>query len=580
MVNQKNIIVIVLGCLFFGGVIGWMIRGNDGAETHEHIAEDGTVYTCSMHPQIRQNEPGQCPICGMALTPLSQGASGGDPYIFEMTAEAAALSNVMTTRVKSGNAENQIRLTGKIKADEQRIYNLAANYSGRIDQLYVNFTGQEIKKGQKLATIYSPDLVNAQKELLETAKMKASNPLLYEAAKEKLRLWKMSDAQISAMEQKNEVQTQFDIFSEASGVVVSRNISMGDFVNRGTVLFEIVDLSSVWVLLDAYESDLAAIKVGDNVIFTLQAIPGREFPAKVTYIDPMLNPNTRTLSIRAEAKNTGMLLKPEMFVNGLIKTSGVETMGGLIVPKSAILWTGKRSVVYIQKGNKEAPAFEMREVTLGPRAGESYLIAAGLEEGEEVVTNGVFSIDAAAQLGGNYSMMGKPVSKTIQVPEAFKNQLGEVLKTYILLKDVLIQSDPRATQTQADKFLTNLLKVEMSLLEKNAHDVWMPLFGGLKTNLENLKKSDDLATQRIFFQKISDGMIESVDYFGVTEASVYKQYCPMADNDKGAYWLSLEKEIKNPYFGAAMLTCGEVKGEYKAEMDWAKPKNVAPIHLH
>lgn len=580
MLKQRNIIVIILGCLFIGGVIGWMIRGNGDAETHEHIAEDGTVYTCSMHPQIRQNEPGQCPICGMALTPLSQGPSGGDPYIFEMTAEAAALSNVMTTRVKSGKAENKIRLTGKIKVDEKRIFNLTANYSGRIDQLYVNFTGQEIKKGQKLATIYSPDLVNAQKELLETAKMKAANPALYEAAKEKLRLWKMSEAQISEMEQKNEVQTQFDIFSEVSGVVVSRNISMGDFVNRGSVLFEVVDLSSVWVLLDAYESDLSGIRVGDQVSFTLQAVPGREFEAKVSYIDPMLNPDTRALSIRAEAKNPGMLLKPEMFVNGLIKTSGVETVGGLTVPKSAILWTGKRSVVYVQKGNKEAPAFEMREVTLGPRAGESYLIAAGLEEGEEVVTNGVFSIDAAAQLIGNYSMMGKPVSKTMEAPEAFKNQLAAVLNAYILLKDALIQSDPKETQNQADKTLSNLLLVEMSLLEENAHDVWMPLYGGLKTNLENLKKSDDLATQRTLFQKTSEGMIESVDHFGVTQVVVYKQYCPMADNDKGAYWLSLEKEIRNPYFGEAMMTCGEVKGEYLAGESASKAQKVNPVHRH
>jgi Cu(I)/Ag(I) efflux system membrane fusion protein len=294
----------------------------------------------------------------------------------------------------------------------------------------------------------------------------------------------------------------------------------------------------------------------------------------------MLNPSTRTLSIRAEAKNPGMLLKPEMFVNGLIKTSGVGTMGGLMVPKSAILWTGKRSVVYIQKGNKEAPAFEMREVTLGPRAGESYLIAAGLEEGEEVVTNGVFSIDAAAQLGGNYSMMGKPVSKIIQVPEAFKNQFAEVLTSYILLKDALIQSDPKATQAQSGKFLTNLLQVEMSLLEKNAHDVWMPLYGGLKTNLENLKKSDDLATQRTLFQKTSEGMIESVDHFGVTQVVVYKQYCPMADNDKGAYWLSLEKEIRNPYFGEAMMTCGEVKGEYLAGESASKAQKVNPVHRH
>lgn len=260
MKNKRNIIIIIIGCLFFGAVAGWLIRGG-GEEhpdhEHTHIDENGVEYTCSMHPQIRQNEPGQCPLCGMALTPVSNKKGGeSSPFVLEITPEAVALSNVQTTRVKPGTGSGKLTLTGKIQANEQRVKSLTANYAGRVDQLYINFTGQEVQRGQKLATLYSPELVNAQKELLETAKIKDRQPALYQATKEKLRLWKISEEQIAAIESSGEVQTQFDIFADVAGVVTARNIAVGDFVSRGSSLFEIVDLSNVWVMLDAYESDL------------------------------------------------------------------------------------------------------------------------------------------------------------------------------------------------------------------------------------------------------------------------------------------------------------------------------------
>lgn len=543
-----------------------MIRGG-GEEhpdhEHTHIDENGVEYTCSMHPQIRQNEPGQCPLCGMALTPVNNKKGGeSSPFILEMTPEAVALSNVQITRVKSGSGSGKLSLTGKIQPNEQRTKSLTANYAGRVDQLYVNFTGQEVRRGEKLATLYSPELVNAQKELLETAKIKERQPALYQASKEKLRLWKISEEQIAAIETSGNVQTQFDVYADVAGVVMGRNIAVGDFVNRGTPLFEIVDLSTVWVILDAYESDLGAIKKGDDLDFQVSAYPGRAFKAKITYIDPVLNPDTRTVGVRAEAVNRNFELKPEMFVSADIATSQAAA-SGLMIPKTAILWTGPRSVVYVQKGNREAPAFEMREIEIGARVGDDYLVLSGLEEGEQVVSNGVFAIDAAAQLSGNYSMMTRPEVKTLEVSEAFRKQLTAFVQSYLPIKDALVKTDARETQAATNPAKTSLEKIDMKLLDTKAHDIWMDLLRPIKNSLDKIAQTTDVEEQRKHFENLSDNLIEAVEYFGVVENTIYRQYCPMAFKDQGAYWLSSEKEIRNPYFGDMMLTCGEVKETYQ-----------------
>lgn len=584
MDNKKNLTIVILGCLFFGGLAGWLIRGTGDHPDHEHfhVAEDGTIYTCSMHPQIRQNEPGQCPLCGMALTPVSNISSNNSPFVLEMTPEAMALSNVQLTRVKSGAGSGKLSLTGKIQVNEQRVKSLTANYSGRVDRLFVNFTGQEVRRGEKLATLYSPDLVNAQKELLETAKIKDRQPALYQASKEKMKLWKISDEQIARIENSGQVQTQFDVYADVAGVVIARNVAVGDFVNRGTALFEIVDLSSVWVILDAYESDLGAIRKGDDLNFQVSSYPGREFKAKVSYIDPVLNPDTRTVGIRAEAVNRNFELKPEMFVSASIATSQ-SSQSGLMIPKTAILWTGPRSVVYVQVGTKESPAFEMREIELGPRVGDDYLVLSGVEEGEQVVSNGVFAVDAAAQLSGNYSMMLRPEVKSLEVPEAFKTQLTAFMKTYFPIKNALVKSDAKETQKTIDPAKVSLAKVDMKLLGGKAHDIWMDLLKPMQGSLDKIAQTSDVEEQRKHFETLSDNLIEAVEYFGVVENTIYRQYCPMAFRDKGAYWLSAEKEIRNPYFGDKMLTCGEVKGTYqpgKRVTSTSKEQKVAAGHNH
>ncbi|MBT0810767.1 efflux RND transporter periplasmic adaptor subunit [Litoribacter ruber] len=583
-INRKQILIIALGCLFFGAIIGWSLSpsGNDH-EGHAHSGDAVSEYTCSMHPQIRQEGPGQCPLCGMDLTPVaSRNGGASDPMVFEMTPEAVALANVAVVRVTEGGTAQQVRLSGKIQPDEQQVNSIAADFSGRIDKLYVSFTGQEVKRGERLASVYSPDLINAQKELLEASRMKERQPMLYEAAREKLRLWRVSDKQIEEIEAQGEVNSTFEIYANASGYVTARNIAVGDFISRGTVLFEIVDLSRVWVMLDAYESDLGWLSKGNQLTFTVNAIPGKEFKGTVNYIDPIINPETRTVSVRAEVSNPGQQLKPEMFVNATVH-GGQQAQGEstLMIPRSSVLWTGKRSVVYVQRGTADAPAFEMVEVQLGSRVGDQYQVLSGVSSGDKIVSNGVFAIDAAAQLSGNYSMMGRPEAKTLEVPDAFRKQIGALVNSYLELKDALVETEPDAAAKSSLRVTQALGAVDMKLLDEKAHNIYMPLHKSMQTSSQSIAERNDVELQREAFEILSEHLIETVEYFGIEQDKLYKQFCPMAFDDQGAFWLSAESEIKNPYYGDMMLSCGEVKKTYeKGKLNYADKKAASAEAQH
>lgn len=554
--------------LAFGLFLGWWIFGSSGEEYHQHseTVTEETIWTCSMHPQIRQNEPGKCPICGMDLIPLSNNNQGvQNNFTYSMSPEAAALANVQTKKVTYNIPEYEIRLTGKVFPDERKLVSITADFSGRIEKLFVDFTGQTVQKDEKLGTIYSPELVSAQKELLEAAKNKERNPSIYSAVKEKLRLWKMTEKQISDIESAGEVFTELDIYADVSGIVTKRNISTGDYVNKGDIFFEIADLSSVWIMLDAYENDLPWINLGSKVNFNVASLPGKEFSSTVTFVDPLINLQTRTASVRTETGNPGLLLKPGMFVNAILKsTSSNLTMSrnsgskSLMIPKTSVLWTGIRSVVYVKVPKAESPSFEMREVILGPQAGNYYIVEKGLTEGEEIVVNGVFAVDAAAQLSGKHSMMNQPESKRFEVNNTFKTQLTDVVINYFLLKNAFVESDAGKVKNEAQKVNRSLKNVNMSLLEDDPHHQWMEIENTVSSSLSSVIETNDIEEQRKHFEIISEELINAAELFGVNIDWVYVQFCPMAFDDKGAYWLSESEEIRNPYFGDMMLTCGEV----------------------
>ncbi len=406
--------------ILVGFFLGWIVFHSPErtVETlaHDHASETGKpqIWTCSMHPQIKLDHPGKCPICGMELIPLVQsgGASDSDTLAIHFTKEAAALANVSTTIVTSQAPVKEVRLFGKVQVDERLQQSQVAHIGGRIEKLLVNFTGESVKKGQLLALIYSPDMITAQQELLEAAKSKETQPEIYAAASEKLRQWKLSEAQIAQIEQSGKTKTEFEVYANTSGIVTGKRVSTGDYVSQGTVLFDVANLSNVWVQFDAYESDLPFLKEGNTIQFTFQALPGKDYFAKIRFIDPVIDPVNRVAKVRVELNNAGGNLKPEMFANGLVKANLNTYKDKLVIPRSAVLWTGKRSIVYVKGPATADLSFSMREIGLGPMLGNSYVVLDGLKEGEEIVTEGTFSVDAAAQLEGKPSMMNQEEVET------------------------------------------------------------------------------------------------------------------------------------------------------------------------
>jgi len=604
--------IIAAGILILGIILGNVFSGGSSETTHtdgehEFVQDPVTqLWTCSMHPQIKLEEPGNCPICGMELIPLVEEDSSSENIAdneIVMNEEAYQLANIQTTIVEKASASKEIRLLGRVKPDERRLYSQVSHIPGRIERLYVNFTGEKVYAGQKIVRIYSPELISAQKELFEAIKSKDIYPQLYTASRNKLKLWKLSDKQIDAIEATGNVQEQIDILSDHSGYVMSRNVELGDYIKAGGNLFDIANLNSIWVMFEAYEADIPWIHINDKVSFNIQAIPGKTFEGKITYVDPFVSSNTRVAKVRVEINNPGNKLLPEMYASGIIqaKMKGMENT--IVIPKSAVLWTGKRAVVYVKVPHENTISFVYREIELGQDMGQFYSVQDGLEEGEIVATNGVFRIDASAQLLGQKSMMnpeggvvntghnhgGAPMegdsnadgvdhskmdmsnttmeaetdhtdmNQRITTTNTFKNQLEQVFNAYIKLKDGFVGDDSSAASAAAKELLSAMKKVDMKqLTDHEAHNHWMTISKEVSGSASSISEISDIEEQRSHFKHLSAHLSKGVKLFGVNQ-KVYEQFCPMADNNNGAYWLSLDEAIKNPYLGAKMLTCGDNK---------------------
>ena len=557
--------IIYTGVLAIGLLLGWLLFGgaSEGKTKHNHGEEvtKNQQWTCSMHPQIMQQEPGDCPICGMDLIPAEIGAEGLSKDQFKLTKNAMALANIQTLKVGSENTNTtSFRISGKIVANEETNAVQVSYFEGRVERLYINTTGERIEKGKLLATIYSPELIKAQQELLTAVNLKESQPALYKAVRNKLRLWKLSEAQINAIEKSKKVKENFPVYATVSGIVSMKLVEQGDFVKQGQALLKVTNLNSVWANFDVYESDIANFTVGQELVIATNAYPNEVFKTKVAFIDPVLNTKTRTLAVRAVLQNKKQKFKPGMFVSANVFNENSINERIIKIPASAVLWTGKRSVVYL-KTDPDQPIFEMQEVVLGKRIEDSYEIKSGLKSGVELVVNGVFTVDASAQLAGKKSMMNHSNSNTevFKTPKQFKEALHKVYNQYILLKDALIASATEEAKKMAVQMHMSLEKVDMKLLhEKKAHENWMGLLKTLQSKSKAISITDDIKKQREAFKPLSNHLIMAVEVFGINETT-YKQFCPMADGDKGGYWLSKEAKVLNPYFGEMMLKCGSVK---------------------
>ena len=572
MKNNKIIIYVVL--LLTGVLVGWLLFGSSSNEeanhNHDEASQTNQMWTCSMHPQIMQSEPGDCPICGMDLIPAEAGADGLTADQFKLTPNAMALANIQTTVIDNGSIENGIiKLSGKIAENEEANAVQVSYFSGRIERLNISFTGEEVRKGQLLAAIYSPELYAAQQELITASSLKESQPALYKAVRNKLKLWKLSENQINQIETSGKVIENFPVYATVSGTVTEKLVEQGDYIKQGQPLLKIANLNTVWANFDVYENQIEQFKKGQEVKVITNAYPNKIFKGTVDFIDPVLNSKTRTVDLRVVLNNKEAIFKPGMFVSAEIESDKINSNEVITVPSSAVLWTGERSVVYI-KSNPNEPVFKLKEVTLGNKIGDNYKVLDGLSSGNEIVTNGTFTVDAAAQLQDKKSMMNQPVAKEMTVnddyskitrlesPKAFQQQLKQVYDNYINLKDALVEDNSEQATSDAKKIISSFRKINMELLTGEAHKQWMTLEGHIQSSANSISKSSEIKTQRDHFKQLSVHLIKAVQLFGVNE-KVYVEFCPMADNNNGAYWLSKEEQILNPYFGDTMLKCGEVK---------------------
>ncbi len=582
-------LLLVLG-LGLGLWLGWGSGSNptetpqdQNAHVHDEDTgnaeanENGTTWTCSMHPAVRSDEPGSCPICGMDLIPADETNEGTDEVTMVMTESAMALANVQTTPVRVEAPTREVQLPGRVAVDERRITTVSAHFDGRIRDLYVDFTGAPIRAGEAMATIYSPDLISAQRELLQALKHEERSPSTVASARRKLRLWELSEAEIQRIEDSGAVQERVNLTSPVSGVVLNRKVSREAYVQEGTVLFEVADLSAVWVLFEAYEEDLDWLRTGQSVAFTMRSNPGHQQEATITYIDPVVNPNTRTARVRAEVSNPGGRLKPNMLVHGTASVTGDAPKP--LVPASAVLWTGPRSILYVRVPNADTPRFEAREVTLGHRAGDHHVIEDGVEEGEAVVTHGAFRIDAEMQLADRRAMMNRPVGAgavpahdqgddtehdfprppdlTDETPEAFRARLTAILETYLQIHAALVDADEPAARDAMRTLDQELEAFDAADAPTEVRNAWDQDRREMRSHLAHLDALDDLKNVRQEFNTVSQVLAYSIQQFGV-DGPVYWQFCPMAFDEDGAYWLSRDETITNPYLPEDMLRCGEV----------------------
>lgn len=559
---------IYIGLLLAGLLLGWVLFGGNATNEHNHEHSTETkanqMWTCSMHPQIMKTEAGDCPICGMDLIPAEAGAEGLSANEFKLTENAMKLANIQTTIIGAADgSENTLELSGEIVANEKKNAVQVSYFSGRIEELFINFTGEQIKKGQKLASIYSPELFAAQQELLTAKSLKASQPQLYKAVRNKLKLWKLSEEQINSIEQTGKVVENFPVYATVSGTVSEKMVEVGQTVKAGQGLFKIADLNSLWAEFDVYENQISQIKTNQAIEIRTNALPGKVIATKISFIDPIVNGNTRTITMRADIRNSNAEFKPGMFVSGTLTLA--TTSETIMVPSSAVLWTGKRSLVYV-KTKANQPVFEMRTIQIGKKIGDAYEVISGLKSGEEIVSNGAFTVDAAAQLQGKKSMMNQTdetslkmgmSNERMKVSAKFRTQLKSVFDAYINLKDALIKGDFKTANQYSKAMSTNLSKVDMKLLKGDAHNDWMTISKSLTRFTRQFENASEIKGQRSVFKPLSEQFILAIEKYGINQ-EVYAQFCPMADNDKGGYWLSVEDKILNPYFGDQMLGCGEV----------------------
>ncbi|MCR9161705.1 MAG: efflux RND transporter periplasmic adaptor subunit [Nannocystaceae bacterium] len=577
----RTLRVLLVGAVLGGlAVVLWGSPQADPTHPHAEAPSAGAeVWTCSMHPQIRQPEPGPCPICGMDLIPVGDAGGALPPNRVSLSDRARALAKLRTTTVRrQPGVAADLKLLGRLEANEATLKTVTSWIDGRIDTLHVKETGKRVRSGQSIATLYSPEVYAAHQDLLvskrQLARMASSSPLsrvsaeaAYDAARERLTLLGLPQREIDRLEKAKSPTRAVTIRSPFSGTVIERLATEGSYVDTGTALYRIANLRTLWVQLDAYESDLSRIAIGQDVQVEVEAVPDALFEGTVTFIDPVLDRTRRTARVRVQLDNDEGLLRPGMFAEATVATKQPEgTPQPLVVPSTAPLFTGRRAVVYVESDDGDRPVYEARTVRLGPRLGSVYPVVAGLAQGERVVTAGAFALDADLQIRGGRSMMtstddldaGAGEQRIALTPEQ-RAPLAPVLRAYLRAQVALAADELEAAQEAAETFSDLAAGVSWNATA-DAAAAWAPLGSRLREHAQRVGAAETLEQARAGFEPLSNAMIGLLGRFGnPLDTDVHLAHCPMAARNEGALWLQATDEVDNPYFGASMPGCGDIR---------------------
>ena len=569
MTSRKTMIFFAAGLVIAFG-LGFLLRGGGHGAADPHAGHDPaageaataepTVWTCSMHPQFQLPEPGECPICFMDLIPLEEDAGEGlGPRDLEISEAAAALAEIATAPVERQFVPRQLVLVGEVTADETRQQVITARVPGRIEVLHVDYTGAVVRAGDPLADVYSPELFRARAELLAARRAaERGDPGAREnlrSVRERLRLWDLDPDRVAAAGGE-----RITVTAPQGGTVIRRDATEGAYVSTGQALLTIADLDRVWVELEAFERDLPWLAAGQTVTFGVTALPGEEFRGEIAFVDPVLDPRTRTVRVRLEVDNPAGQLRPGMLVRGRVDAElaadGRPRAGRphaeppLVIPATAPLLTGERAVVYVRGESSDRPRFQGRVVTLGPRAGDWFLVREGLDAGEEVVVHGAFKLDSALQIQARPSMMlPEEVEPQPQAPvldPCFEELAPRIVAAYLDLQ-VALAGDDAAAASAAAAAMPDAFAGEcedgLAWLREAVDAV--------------IAASGDMAGMREAFEPLSDQLWLAVSQAGWDgEQPLRRFHCPMAFDNQGAYWLQQDPTTANPYYGAMMLRCG------------------------
>lgn len=367
--------------------------------TDETNNKTNGYWTCTMHPQVHKDGPGACPICNMDLIKkvvddMTDDSDKSDMEgIITLSTDKLVLANVSTIKIRAERLNKELSAYSYLDFVEQNRKTIPAKFNGRIEKLFVNKTGDYIKKGQALFEIYSPDLVQAQNDyLISLNNNKNQNNDLVESSIKKMELLGFTSSQIEDIKNSGKANLTVTYYSPVSGTVIEKKVQEGMYVNEGSVIYELAELSNLWNISEVNESDLSAIKLGSRVKLKLKSYPGEEFIGKVSFIYPVINPQTRSVKVRSEFSSLNSKLKPQMYGETIFYS---DNGTGLLVPADAVIFSGNNNVVWVKTSDG---MFEARKVEIGEKYGDKYQIISGLNVADEIAASGGFLIDSESQL--------------------------------------------------------------------------------------------------------------------------------------------------------------------------------------